>query len=357
MDEASLFFDFYGVSVDVQVDDAEVRRRVENDFSHFQVDALDQPASLQIRGSVAAPDYGLLPPLKAQVYSPRNICYPDGPLTYIDYFGKALAIYDRERFSVEAASEDIHLLHEIIFLTMISRVNEKLEDQGLHRVHALAVESGGEAALFMMPSGGGKTTLARKFLESDDDCRIVSEDSPIISSAGLVLPYPLRFGVVGEKPAGIAEHHLTYMRRMEFEPKYLISLDAFQGRIARAASEPRFLFLGDRTLGLDCVIHRVGFWMGLKSLMRHMVVGVGLYQGVEFILQSSSQDLLRGSGRFLSRLRRAVTLARRSQVYALELGRDPQHNFETIQQFFLDQGFTRPKASTRNLSHFRDGGD
>ena len=336
------YFDFYGVTVLVTFDEAEVGRRIENDFSHFVVSGIVGTPTLCLRTQRVKPDYAGLPPLKAQVYSPRNICYPDGERTYIDYFGNALAIYDRSQFEIEIQSPDIHLLHEIVFLSMISRVNEKLEDRGMHRVHALAVESGGQAALFMMPSGGGKTTLAMEFLKRVDHYRILSEDSPIIDRTGRVLPYPLRFGVVGEKPQAIREEHLTFMKRMEFEPKYLISLEAFEGSIASDPAIPKFLFIGDRTLGPECRIQPVGFVTAMKSLMRHMVVGVGLYQGVEFLLQSSLTDLLQGSGRFLSRFRRAFTLARHAEVFALELGRQPARNIATVIDFLESRGFAKP---------------
>ena len=341
----NLYFDFYGVTVLVTFDEDEVGRRVENDFSHFSVSEIVGTPTLRLRTRCVEPDYESLPPLKAQVYSPRNICYPDGERTYIDYFGNALAIYDRSKFEIEIASPDIHLLHEIVFLSMISRVNEKLEDLGMHRVHALAVESGGQAALFMMPSGGGKTTLAMEFLERVEHYRILSEDSPIIDRDGRVLPYPLRFGIVGEKPEAIQEEHLTFMKRMEFEPKYLISLGAFEGSIANTPATPQFLFIGDRTLGPDCRIAPVGFATAMKSLMRHMVVGVGLYQGVEFLLQSSLADLVEGSGRFLSRFRRAVTLARNAEVFALELGRQPGRNIATVIHFLESRGFAKPNPS------------
>ena len=61
-----VFLDFYGVRVDVQLDDAEVHRRLENDLSHFRVESLDPPASLEVRGSVATPGCVTFLSLKAE---------------------------------------------------------------------------------------------------------------------------------------------------------------------------------------------------------------------------------------------------------------------------------------------------
>jgi hypothetical protein len=336
-------FDFYGTTVRVDCDDDEVRERIAKDFAWFRAPPAEEgagaSAALQIAVALRAPDYESLPPLKARVYTPRNICYPNGDVTYIDYFGRALAVYDRARSRIDVESEDRHLLHEIVFLSILSRVGEKLEIGHMHRVHALAVECNGEAALFMMPSGCGKTSLAMEFLRRDVPYRVVSEDSPLIDAAGRVLPFPLRFGVLGEKPEDVAEGHLTYVERMEFEPKYLISLDAFAGSIATGPSRPRFAFIGDRSLGPDCAIRPAGLGAGMKALLRHMVVGVGLYQGVEFLMQSSLLDLARGSRLFFSRFLRALSVMRQAELYALELGRDRGRNAATVLSFLESQGF------------------
>ncbi len=70
-----------------------------------------------------------------------------------------------------------------------------------------------------------------------------------------------------------------------------------------------------------------------------MVVGVGLYQGVEFLFQSSALDLVRKTDLFVSRLRRALSLLWASELYAVELGRDPGHNARELIAFLGSKGF------------------
>jgi hypothetical protein len=336
-------FDFYGVRVQVECDNGIILDRVHEDFRYFfQPEELDsEPASchLSIHAYRRAPDYDALPPIRATIYSPRNICYSDGDLTYIDYFGGALSIYSRRQKTLEIFSNQIHLLHEVIFLTILSRVCEELERKGMHRVHALAMERNGQCALFLLPSGGGKTTLGMGILKLDIPYSLVSEDSPLITRAGRVLPFPLRFGIVAKEKPDIAPEYLNYLERMEFEPKYLISLRAFEGRIAKSACHPRMIFLGERTLAPECTIHGTGRITGLKALIRHMIIGVGLYQGVEFLLRTSIIDLFRYAGLFFSRLVAGIAMLRQSRVFIIELGRNPQQNLAEILSFLESAGF------------------
>lgn len=338
--ESSANFDFYGVTLQVECDDPETLQRVCSDFSHFRVGHPSaEPPSLRITAERRKPNYDALPAIKARVYTPRNICYPDGDVTYIDYFGRALSLYDRARSTLHVQSDNVHMLHEVVFLSVLSRIGEQLERRKMHRVHSLAIDHNGEAALFMMPSGGGKTSLAMTFLSRELPYLVLSEDSPLIDEHGRIHPFPLRFGVAGEMPEGIADEHVTYVERMEFEPKNLISLEAFEGSIAQSSSQPRFLFIGERNLGRDCAIRPISRMAGLKPLMRDMVVGVGLYQGVEFLFRTSALDLFRNSLLFVSRLRRALTLLRSCEVYVIDLGRDRELNASTVVSFLQAKDF------------------
>jgi hypothetical protein len=334
-----LWLDFHGVLARVLTDTLEVRDRVAKDFSYF---VSDPPGSgdpaYTVRTRQTEPDWDALPELAARVQTPRNHCYTDGDLTYLDYFGSALAVYDRSRNYLTVESVDTHRLHEITYLSLLSRVGELLERRGLHRLHALAVGRQGETALFMMDSGGGKSTLGLGFLNSSDRYELISEDSPLIDRRGRVHPFPLRFGVLPPLPEGIAEEHIYYLERMEFKPKYLIALSAFDGRIGQGVSRPKYLFIGRRRLGRECVIRRASRWAGFKALTRQMIVGVGLYQGLEFLLRSSPLDLIRGSRVFAGRLVAAVGLLARARVQVVELGRDPDRNVERVIAFLDEQG-------------------
>ncbi len=340
----TLWLDFHGVLALVRTNSDEVRDRVAKDFSYFLCETSPEQeaaAEYSVEANNAVPDWDALPELTATVQTPRNHCYTDGDVTYLDYHGSALGTYHRTRNHLDVVSTDIHRLHEIVYLSILSRVGELLERKGLHRVHALAVAHGGEAALFMMDSGGGKSTLGLGFLEHGHEFKMISEDSPLVDRKGNVHAFPLRIGVLPPFPDTVDEQHVYRLDRMEFDPKYLIATRAFPDRIGGPVTRPRHLFIGKRRLGHGCVIRPVSRLTGFKALLRHMVVGVGLYQGLEFLLRSSALDLIRGSTTFFGRLTAALRMLLRSKVYVAELGRDREHNLEQILAFLRAQDVGR----------------
>jgi len=329
--------DFYGIGVDVVCGDDAINARVASDFYYFVAGPADRAPDLRLELHRRPPDFRSLPSLSAKIYTPRNISYSDGHVTYIDYFGRALAIFDRSDNRVEVYATDTSLLHEIAYLTILSRVGGALDRRGLHRMHALAVGDGKRAALFMMPSGCGKTTLGLALLEAELGLELVSDDSPLITRSGRVLPFPLRFGVLGNPPTHLPDRFITYMERMEFSPKYLISMEAFEPHLARGERMPDVIFVCNRTLGTEPRVRRAGFFVGLGASVRHMIVGVGLYQGLEFMLQSSAAELMRSTGTGLSRTWAAMRALRRADVMGLDLGRDRESNARAVARFLTER--------------------
>ena len=343
----SIGLDFYGIRVRVDCDFAESLQRVAEDFRYFgRPLAPDDEVALTISMRKRPPDYDRLPPLTASIYTPRNICFTEGDITFIDYFGRALARYDRSRNRVEVTSDNLSLLQEIAYLTILSRVGDALDRRGLHRLHALGVGRDGRAALFLMPSGCGKSTLGLGLMQARVGLELVSDDSPLISRRGRVLPFPLRLGVLGAPPPGIPERFVQQMERMEFAPKYLVSIRAFEGSLAEGELQPKLIFLAERILGTGCRIRRVGFLAGYGACIRHMIVGVGIYQGLEFILRTSVLDLLRSVPAVISRAISAASLLARARVYRLQLGRDTRRNLDTILEF-LGTELTGPPGAAR----------
>jgi len=212
-------------------------------------------------------------------------------------------------------------------------------------VHALSVAKQGQSAIVLLPSTGGKTTLALHFLQAGDGWRLVSEDSPLVDRHGRLHPMPLRLGVMSDEPPPFPPQFVTYFERMEFGPKYLVSLRAFPGAIETDVTEPAWLFIGRRTLGKACRIVPVSRRAGFRALTSDMIVGLGLYQGLEFLLRRSTLDLLAHTKLVAGRTRAAVALLRRARVYEIELGRDIDLNAATLSSFLRDAVADRPQSS------------
>lgn len=326
-------FSFHGVGVSVQCTNRKLLEAVQHDFSFFATDILEP--HLRITCRLEKPEYDSLPDLTSSLATPRNICFTGGGLVYIDYFGRALNIYNAKEGSCEICTDDFHAALEIIYLTILSRVSEMLEARGIHRVHALGLEHGGRGVILMLPSGGGKSTLALSVLLNPyNGIRLISEDSPLIRRDGWLLPFPLRIGVHPDKvPEGIDPAFKLFQKRMEFDPKVTIDISCFADRIVSEPVRPGIILLGRRTTLKEARIHPVPRRKVIRHALMNSVVGVGLYQGMEFIFQKGFQDVFSHGFRAISRARNNLRLAGSSQIYEFVIGRDTKRNFETLTDF------------------------
>jgi hypothetical protein len=331
-------FDFHGVGVAVESDDAAVLDAVRHTFAYFEAPVAAPDLHLDYRSE--PPDYDALPELASAIATPRNISFLGDGVTYIDYFGRALNVYELRQSRCRISTEDRDLGREIVYLTILSRVSELLAGRGLHRIHALGLERHGEGILVLLPSGGGKSTLALSILrDSRNGLRLLSEDSPLLRRDGWILPFPVRIGIHPHcLPPDIDPRFTRFEPRMEFDPKVSIDITLFADRLVREAVAPGLILLGRRTTGRDASITRVPRRKVTRHILMNSVVGIGLYQGLEFILQKGLGDLAGHAVTALSRSRNNFHLVRRSRVYEFRIGRDQQRNYETLIDFLNFEG-------------------
>lgn len=161
---------------------------------------------------------------------------------------------------------------------------------------------------------------------------LLSEDTPLVDRRGWLLPFPLRLGVRPEQQTEIPSQYLRTVRRMEFDPKTLIDIEYFAGRLGHAVA-PRVLLIGERNLGDVSQIVPLAPHRALKALVKDMVVGIGVYQGIEFLLERGLWELLGKGGVVTSRLYNSLRLLARTSAYRFVLGRDTQKNCETLLTF------------------------
>jgi hypothetical protein len=324
-------FNFYGFTVDVSSAHASSVEEVRRDFSYFRVPTEGKHAQVQVQMHFVPPPYAELPPLSASFLTPRNVCFRNNKITYIDYFGKGLAVFERKEKRCVVYGTDPDLMHEITFLCILSAVGQYLDSQGIHRVHALGVSYQNCGIILLFPSGGGKSTIALELLRQPGFF-LLGEDTPLIDRYGRILPFPLRLGVRPEQDTGIPPKYLRTMRRMEFDPKTLIDIEYFDGRLG-AITEPRFILVGERNLGEISEIVPLGRIWAFKALFKYMVVGLGIYQGLEFLLERGLWDILGKGGVITSRLYNSLRLLSRSSTYRFILGRSKEKNCQTFLEF------------------------
>ncbi len=93
------------------------------------------------------------------------------------------------------------------------------------------------------------------------------------------------------------------------------------------------MLIGARALTDDCLVEPVSRLVALRACVANCVVGVGLFQGLEFVLNSTPWDLLGHAGIGASRLRNCVALTRRSTVCRVRLGRDSALNARVVLEY------------------------
>jgi len=296
------------------------------DFAYFKSTPCTDGDLIEIID--AEPDYDSLPQVEASIYTPRNVVFKSGDISYIDYQGHALGIYDKKTNNFSIQSRDADLLYESVYLFLLSQVGAFLDEQHMHRVHALAVSIYGHAIVVLLPSGGGKSTLTLELLKHPE-VKLLSDDSPFIDTDGHVHAFPLRLGLLRGSESEIPEEHRREIQRMEFEPKVLLNYEYFSHRVIPDA-RPGLILLGARTLSPEGSLEELGFFKGFRAMTANCIVGIGLYHGLEFILSSSPWEILTRFGLVLSRARNSARFLRRSHVYKLRLGRSSESNARAV---------------------------
>jgi len=318
----------HGLVVTVSSAWEEVVEAVAADFAWFVVPPGGR-AGVHIEIVRRRPDFDALGDATASFVTPRNVVYQVGGRTVVDYFGKAVSVLDRSTGTVTVTGEDVHLVHEAAYQFLLSRIGEYLDGIGLVRLHALALSGAGGAIAVMLPSGGGKSTLALRALE-DDDARILAEDTPLLDRHGSVHPFPLRIGINATDAERLPPGSVRRIERMEFHPKLALDLEAFRHRIDPVARPLGHIVIGVRSLGRSASLEPLPRRAAVGPLLREAVVGVGVYQGMEFVLQQGLRDVAGKAGTAASRARCCASGLRRARVWRLTLGRDHERNWEAL---------------------------
>jgi hypothetical protein len=274
------------------------------------------------------PDYDGLPDIDAAVYTPRNVVYRDGGRRILDFGGRGIGIYDPADRRFTMTSESADLLYEAGYLFLLSQIGQSADRQGMSRVHAAAMSYNGRAILVTLPMGGGKSTLSAALLRHPQ-MRILSDDSPFLDRNGRVHAFPLRLGLLKGQEHTVPAHQLRLIDRMEFGPKYLVNYSYFSERV-EAVAEPGLLLIGRRTLAVRGRLEKAPYRVAMASMIPHSIVGLGLFQGLEYLLGRSAVELVGKAGVALSRARNAHRLVRRSHCFILHMGRDPSQNAELV---------------------------
>ncbi len=318
---------FHGVTVGLETESAALLDALDHDFSRFRA-ADGAPADVSITAVAAPPDFAATPRARAVMVQPGCVVYEAGGVRWVDYQGRALARWQHTSERGTVWSDDAELLHEIVYLLLLSRVGELHDRRGLHRVHALGLATARGGVLCLLPSGGGKTTLGLAALRRPG-IRLLSDDAPLVTRRGDLLAFPSRIGV-GTPPPGIAAHFLRRFTRRGLDDKVLIDTAAFADRLAERAP-PHAVVLGERQLSGPARLEPLAAARAAPELLRSLVVGLGLPQVVEYFLRFDLADAVRKASIVASRSLATAALLARARTYRLLLARDSAENLAALE--------------------------
>ena len=326
---AALALEVHGLRADVR-GWAQVVESLRLDFAWF-VASGSGSAGVEVMIECGAPDFDALGAPVASFVTPRNVVYQSGERTIVDYFGRAVSVLDRGPVArLRVRSDDEHLAHEAAYHFLTSEIGAHLDRRGLPRLHALALSGAQGAVAVMLPSGGGKSTLALRALRAEG-VRLLSEDTALMDRRGRLHPFPLRIGVNAADAATLPPGQVRRLERMEFHPKLALEVEAFRDRIETVPRPLRHLVIGCRSLGREARLEPDRRGSALAPLLREAVVGVGVYQGMEFLLQRGMVDAVRMAPAGLTRAWCSAALLSRARVWRLTLGRDHLSNWAALE--------------------------
>jgi len=298
------------------------------------------PYSVTLETQDGDPSQVKLPSRAADQVFSDCVLYREKNRLYYEYGGAVLVVEREENFSYgKVTSKNPHLADEIGYLYLQSEIGRFLDKQGLHRVHALGLGlPNGEAALVMLPSGGGKSTLALELLRAGG-CMLLSDDTPLVDRFGNLLPYPLRlsFRADANLPPDWRAAAQTFERRRH-GAKLLVPTSALPARLLPRPTDkfrPAYLVVGERHGNLSQPkMSALPRWRGGITLFRDMVVGLGVPQVAELILTRGILSLPGLAPTGASRTAAAGALLARSRTYRLELSRDHAANARALLSAF-----------------------
>ena len=326
---AEFALDVYGLRIRAGGDWSIPVEALRLDFAWFQRDGVGRAPDVEVVIERGTPDFGAFGDLPARFVTPRNVVYQHGDTTIVDYFGRALGVLDRDRGTLRIQGEDEHLVHEAGYLFCLSRIGEHLDARRLTRLHALGLSGAQGAVAITLPAGGGKSTLAVRALD-DGKVRLLAEDTPLLDLRGRLHPFPLRLSVNAVDADVLPPGSVRRIERMEFHPKFALDLRAFRDRIESAPRPLAHLVVGRRTLGEVGRLEPLPKTAAVGPLLREAVIGLGVYQGLEFVFQRGLREIGAKSGVAASRAACCAAALAHARVWRLTLGRDLESNWDAL---------------------------
>lgn len=227
--------------------------------------------------------------------------------------------------SVRITASEGDSAREIAYVAALSLVGEALDLRGFHRIHALGISGAVHTGAWVLPSGGGKSSIAA-LLSGVDGIRLFSDEQPLVR-AGMLYPFPIRIALAPSVAKSVCpDRPGREFPRLRFPEKRLFDV------ANEHVSDPReltFIGMGRRTLGSSSLLGRSG-WSAAARFIATFTLGLGIQQMAEYMLT------LRAVPRLLriaqARLRAAIHLVFRQGVREFLVSADAFENARLVRE-------------------------
>lgn len=322
-----IYFDFYNEKVCVKSDWIELLELLEKDFSVFKVSELSlQPKSLKLSINRGHPGEIAIPEMVSKMQTLNSITYQSGQIRYNDYYGKLLSIFDYGSESARIISTDIDKAHEVAYLLILSRIGKRLDQVGLHKLHAFAISYQNCAFVCMMPMKGGKSTLLMELLKNDQ-VKMISDDIPLIDSCGNVHPFPIKIGTENERALSLnikdPEKNIYYLKREQYGLKTFICLNGLADKFEKPDKVFKHVVIaeGFRFNSDHSEINHSSWGSTFKGLFKHGIIGIGLPMIIEYFWEFGIRDFFIKTKIFLLRFYSFFIFSLKSKRIKIQLGK------------------------------------
>lgn len=258
-------------------------------------------------------------------YHKDYLIYEKENLRIIDFFSEALSVFNKKTRETYIYCPDLNYLYEIFYLAFESLVGEELERKGYIRIHCLALEKNNQASILMLPPGGGKTTLALKFLKHPE-VKVLAEDILLFKNKKF---YGLNFRW-GIRSDDCDQFEKRLMSRRKENKKYLIDTQKLSLAAEAACGN---LIIGIRQIGQDCQIIKISKLKIFKQMFKPMVLGLELQQSLAYFLLNNPFDHFSKFELIAKRLFNIIRIIANSKCYNIYLGHNIEKNFQTLDKF------------------------
>lgn len=307
--------------------DEEITSWVSHDYSYYISSGFNS-YDLKFNLFSSDYDYAKLLKLTAKLYHDDYIVYESKNTRIIDFFKEAISFYNIAKNEIDIYSSDKDYLYEIFYLSFDSLLGEELDKKGWHRLHCLALENSNLATLLLLPPGGGKSTLALKFLDNQK-IKVLAEDMVIFKNEEFYGLH-LRWGIKDESFAGQGR----LMKRKKYQNKILLNIRQFN--LANYA-KPGNIILGQRISSLESKLEKISKTKLIWPMFKSMVLGLELQQSLAYFLLRNYKDVFLKSKIGWGRLIALANVLLKSRTYVFYIGYDIDRNYNTLNDFLLKE--------------------